>query len=89
LTILLGSVAQLCPKRPAPKQEQGFASRRTKRVQLGQRAAVYCRVSTADQSCARQERDLTAFADRAGFEVVGVFKGQVTSVKLVEIRDWS
>jgi len=25
-------------------------------VQLGQRAALYCRVSTADQSCARQER---------------------------------
>jgi hypothetical protein len=41
---------------------------------LGQRAALYCRVSTADQSCARQERDLTAFADRAGYEVVGVFK---------------
>src|SRR5206468_6830655 len=31
----------------------------TGRVQLGQRAALYCRVSTADQSCARQERDLT------------------------------
>jgi putative DNA-invertase from lambdoid prophage Rac len=41
---------------------------------LGQRAALYCRVSTADQSCARQERDLTAFAARAGFEIVGVFK---------------
>jgi DNA invertase Pin-like site-specific DNA recombinase len=41
---------------------------------LGQRAALYCRVSTADQSCARQERDLTAFAARAGCEVVGVFK---------------
>ena len=33
---------------------------------MGQRAALYCRVSTADQSCARQERDLTAFAARAG-----------------------
>jgi DNA invertase Pin-like site-specific DNA recombinase len=41
---------------------------------LGQRAALYCRVSTADQSCARQERDLAAFAVRAGYEVVGVFK---------------
>jgi hypothetical protein len=29
------------------------------RDQLGQRAALYCRVSTADQSCERQERDLT------------------------------
>jgi putative DNA-invertase from lambdoid prophage Rac len=41
---------------------------------LGQRVAVYCRVSTADQSCGRQERDLLAFAARAGYEVVGVFK---------------
>jgi hypothetical protein len=35
-------------------------------------AALYCRVSTADQSYARQKRDLTAFAARAGYEVVGV-----------------
>jgi putative DNA-invertase from lambdoid prophage Rac len=41
---------------------------------LGQRAALYCRVSTADQSCERQERDLTAFAQRAGYEVVGIYK---------------
>lgn len=41
---------------------------------MGQRAALYCRVSTTDQSCERQERDLTAFAVRAGFDVVGVFK---------------
>ena len=37
---------------------------------MGQKVAIYCRVSTADQSCARQERDLLAYADRAGFEVV-------------------
>jgi putative DNA-invertase from lambdoid prophage Rac len=41
---------------------------------LGQRVAIYCRVSTADQSCARQERDLTAFAVRGGYEVVGIFR---------------
>ncbi|AWK88573.1 recombinase family protein [Azospirillum thermophilum] len=41
---------------------------------MGQRVAVYCRVSTADQSCERQERDLMAFAGRAGHEVVGVFR---------------
>ena len=46
------------------------------------RAALYCRVSTADQSCARQERDLTAFASRAGYEVVGVFKETGSGVKL-------
>jgi len=42
--------------------------------QLGQRAALYCRVSTADQSCERQVRDLAAFAARAGYEIVGVFR---------------
>lgn len=49
---------------------------------MGQRAALYCRVSTADQSCARQERDLLAFAVRAGYEVVGVFKETGSGVKL-------
>jgi putative DNA-invertase from lambdoid prophage Rac len=48
---------------------------------LGQRAALYCRVSTADQSCARQERDLIAFAARAGYEVIGVFKETGSGVK--------
>src|SRR6476619_3474084 len=62
--------AIVCLLRLAPKQKQGFASLWTGRVQLEQRAALYCRVSTADQSCARQERDLTALADRAGYEVV-------------------
>ena len=46
---------------------------------MGQRAA---RVSTADQSCARQERDLAAFAARAGYEVVGVFKETGSGAKL-------
>ena len=49
---------------------------------MGQRAALYCRVSTADQSCARQERDLRAFAARAGYEVVGVFKETASGAKL-------
>ena len=56
---------------------------------MGQRAALYCRVSTADQSCARQERDLAAFAARAGYEVVGVFKETGSGAKLdrIERRD--
>ena len=37
---------------------------------MGQPIAIYCRVSTADQSCDRQERDLRAFAKRASFEIV-------------------
>ena len=49
---------------------------------MGQRAALYCRVSTADQSCARQERDLAAFAARAGYEVVDVFKETGSGAKL-------
>ncbi|MHC0937126.1 recombinase family protein [Klebsiella pneumoniae] len=39
---------------------------------MGHRAAIYCRVSTADQSCERQEFDLRAFAGRAGYDVVGI-----------------
>ena len=49
---------------------------------MGQRAAIYCRVSTQDQSCERQERDLTAFATRASYEVVGVFKETGSGAKL-------
>ncbi|KAA0675757.1 recombinase family protein [Roseomonas genomospecies 6] len=53
---------------------------------MGQRAALYCRVSTADQSCARQEHDLLAFAARAGYEVMGVFKETGSGVKLDRVE---
>ena len=36
--------------------------------------AIYCRVSTDDQSCELQERDLRAFAKRAGHKIVAVLK---------------
>lgn len=36
--------------------------------------AIYARVSTADQSCERQVSDLTEFAKRCGYDVVGVFE---------------
>lgn len=49
---------------------------------MGQRTAIYCRVSTVDQSCDRQQRDLTAYADRAGYDVVGVFKEAGSAAKL-------
>jgi DNA invertase Pin-like site-specific DNA recombinase len=45
-------------------------------------AALYCRVSTADQSCARQERDLAAIAERSGYTVVGIVKETGSGVKL-------
>ena len=48
---------------------------------MGQPIAIYCRVSTADQSCDRQERDLRAFAKRAGFEIVAVFKETASGAK--------
>ncbi|MBL4541874.1 MAG: recombinase family protein [Rhodobacteraceae bacterium] len=41
---------------------------------MGQRAAIYARVSTSDQSCERQVAELTALAERGGYDVVGVFK---------------
>ena len=48
---------------------------------MGQRAVIYARVSTADQSCERQINELTAFADRGGFEVIDVFKDTVSGTK--------
>ena len=41
---------------------------------MGQRAAVYCRVSTSDQSCERQQLDLATFAQGGHYDVVSVFK---------------
>jgi len=38
------------------------------------KVALYCRVSTDDQSCERQVRDLEAFAKRAGHDIVAIFK---------------
>jgi putative DNA-invertase from lambdoid prophage Rac len=47
---------------------------------LGQ-VAIYCRVSTDDQSCERQERDLRAFAKRAGHAIVTIFKETASGAK--------
>jgi putative DNA-invertase from lambdoid prophage Rac len=48
---------------------------------LGQSAELYCRVSTADQTCARQERHLRAFAKKARYKVVGVWKETASGAK--------
>ena len=58
----------------------GFNKATPQGVQLGQ-VAIYCRVSTDDQSCERQERDLRAFAKRADHEVVGVFRETASGAK--------
>ncbi len=49
--------------------ECGFQGYFAERVQLGQIAAIYCRVSTSDQDCERQETELVAFAAKAGYVV--------------------
>ena len=41
---------------------------------MGQRAAIYARVSTVDQSCERQLAELTAFAERGSYDVAGIFR---------------
>ena len=41
---------------------------------MGQKAAIYARVSTSDQSCDRQIAELTAFAQRGDYDVVSIFK---------------
>ena len=48
---------------------------------MGQSVAIYCRVSTADQTCARQERDLRAFAKKAGYKIAGVYKETASGAK--------
>jgi putative DNA-invertase from lambdoid prophage Rac len=51
------------------------------RVQLGQSAALYYRVSNPDRTCARQERDLRGFAKKAGYKIVGVWKESSSGAK--------
>ncbi len=46
-----------------------------------QRVAIYCRVSTADQSCERQERDLLEYALLGGYQVIGVWKETISGTK--------
>src|SRR5690349_5071691 len=64
----------ICP------ETQAFRGYVSEGVYLGH-VAIYCRVSTDDQSCERQERDLRAFAKRAGHQIVGVFKETASGAK--------
>ena len=45
------------------------------------RVAIYCRVSTSDQDVARQERDLLAHAERAGYEIVAIHKETLSGIR--------
>jgi putative DNA-invertase from lambdoid prophage Rac len=81
LPSLSHSVAPVCPICivicPEIRTFRGYVS---EGVYLGH-VAIYCRVSTDDQSCERQERDLRAFAKRAGHHIVGVFKETASGAK--------
>jgi DNA invertase Pin-like site-specific DNA recombinase len=46
-----------------------------------QRVALYARVSTTDQSCERQVEELTAYAERGGYEIVAVIKETASGAK--------
>jgi putative DNA-invertase from lambdoid prophage Rac len=56
------------------QQNEGTERRR-------RRVAIYCRVSTSEQDCDRQERDLIDYAGRADFEVVEVFKETLSGIR--------
>lgn len=46
-----------------------------------QTVAIYCRVSTTDQSCERQERDLLEYAAQSGYQVIEVWKETVSGTE--------
>jgi putative DNA-invertase from lambdoid prophage Rac len=50
------------------------------------RVAIYCRVSTHDQNCERQERDLREYAERLGYDVVGIWSEFGSGVKLDRVK---
>ena len=52
------------------------------------KVAIYCRVSTStkDQTTENQLRELTAYCDRMGYEVVKVYQDEVSGAKTRERR---
>jgi DNA invertase Pin-like site-specific DNA recombinase len=48
--------------------------------------ALYCRVSTSDQDNDRQERDLREYAERAGYEVVAVYRETLSGIRKAKGR---
>ncbi|MBD1894366.1 recombinase family protein [Coleofasciculus sp. FACHB-129] len=45
------------------------------------KSVIYCRVSTGEQDCDRQEKDLLAYAARASFEVIKIFRESASGSK--------
>jgi putative DNA-invertase from lambdoid prophage Rac len=50
------------------------------------RVAIYTRVSTKDQSCERQIKDLTEYSQKCGYEVVGIFSETMSGMKVDRIQ---
>ena len=50
------------------------------------RVAIYCRVSTHDQNCERQEKDLVEYSQRLGYEVIGIWSEFGSGVKLDRVK---
>jgi putative DNA-invertase from lambdoid prophage Rac len=50
------------------------------------RVGIYCRVSTHDQTCDRQERELKIHAAKCDYDVVGIFKETGSGAKLDRVE---
>jgi putative DNA-invertase from lambdoid prophage Rac len=50
------------------------------------RAAIYCRVSTHDQRCDRQETELEIYAARCGYDVVQIYRETGSGAKLDRVE---
>lgn len=48
---------------------------------MNKTVAIYCRVSTEDQDCDRQVRDLTEYAGKLGYTVHGVYRETASGAK--------
>ena len=49
------------------------------------RPAIYARVSTFGQSCDRQVAELTAIAERGGYDVIDIFRETASGTKSSQI----
>ncbi|PSB57751.1 recombinase family protein [Chamaesiphon polymorphus] len=50
------------------------------------KVAIYARVSTHDQNCERQIKDLTEYAARCGYQVVGVWSETMSGMKVDRVQ---
>ena len=50
------------------------------------RVGIYCRVSTHDQNCDRQESDLKSYADRCDYDVVQIYRETDSGSKLDRVQ---